>query len=129
MTIYNENNVAQSLQSIFLLGDVPDIDEGPVVPRLNETTQENKRVKIGTDVYVVNGYNVTIDCNIASGTPPITFSWFLNETKFRGNESTITITDATYGDVIICRADNSIGFDGKSTTIHVESESKSFHYH
>ena len=99
-----------------------------MVPRLNETTRENKRVKIGTDVYVINGYNVTIDCN-ASGTPPITFSWLLNGTEFRGNDSTITITNATYGDVITCRANNSIGFDEESTTIQVESESKSFHYH
>ena len=109
-----------------LLGDPPDIDEGPMVQKLDNITKENKRVKIGTDVYVVDGYNVTIDCNIVSGTTPITYSWLLNGTEFRDNNATITITDATYDDVITCRANNTIGFDEESTTIHVNS--KLFHY-
>ena len=91
-----------------------------MVQKPDEITKGNKRVKIGTDVYVVNGYNVTIDCNIANGTTPITFSWLRNGTEFRGNNATITITDATYGDVITCRANNTIGFDEKNTTIHVD---------
>ena len=33
---------------------------------------------------------------------------------------TITITDASNGDVFKCRADNIIGFDTENTTIHVE---------
>ena len=126
LTDYNKNDVTQPLQSIFLLGDPPDIDEGPMVQKPDNVTKGNKRVKIGTDVYVVNGYNVTIDCNIDNGTTPITLSWFLNGTDFRGIDTTITITDATYGDVITCRADNNIGFDEESTTIHVEC--KPFHY-
>ena len=127
LTGYNKNDVTQPLQPLFLLGDPPDIDEGTMVQKPdNITTKGNKRVKIGTDVYVVDGYNVTIDCNIASGTPPITISWLLNGTEFGGNDATITITDATYGDVITCRANNSIGFDEESTTIHVDC--KSFHY-
>ena len=110
----------QTLQSIFLLGDPPDIDEGPMVQKPDNITKENKRIKIGTDAYVVNGYNVTIDCNITSGTAPITLSWLLNGNEFRGNVTTITITDAIYGDVITCRANNTIGFDEERTTIHVE---------
>ena len=97
-----------------------------MVQRPDNITKGNKRVKIGTDVYVVNGYNVTIDCNIANGTTPITLSWLLNETEYESNNTTITITNAACGDVITCRADNSIGFDEESTTIHVEC--KSFHY-
>ena len=97
-----------------------------MVERPDNIKKGNKRVAIGTDAYVFNGYNVTIDCNIASGTPPINISWFLNGTDIRGNVTTITITDATYGDVITCKANNTIGFDEESTTIHVES--KSFHY-
>ena len=91
-----------------------------MVERPDNIKKGNKRVAIGTDAYVFNGYNVTIDCNIASGTTPITYSWLLNGTDIRGNDATITITDATYGDVITCRADNSIGFDEESTTIHVD---------
>ena len=40
--------------------------------------------------------------------------------KTRESVSTITITDASNGDVLKCRADNIIGFDTESTTIHVE---------
>ena len=91
---------------------------------------KSKRVKIGTDVYVLDGYNVTVDCNIVSGTHPITFSWFFNGTELKDNDYTITITDercGSYGGVITCRANNSIGFDEENTTIHVESKLL-FHY-
>ena len=91
-----------------------------MVERPDNVTKGNMRVKIGTDVYVVDGYNVTIDCNIVNGTTPITFSWLLNGTEFRGNDTTIPISNLTYGDVITCRANNSIGFDEENTTIYVE---------
>ena len=126
LTGYNKN-ATQPLHTVsILLGDPPDIDEGPMVQKQDNITKENERVKIGTNVSVVVGYNVTIDCNIVNGTTPITLSWLLNGTEFRGNDTTITITDATYGDVITCRANNTIGFDEESTTIHVDC--KSFHY-
>ena len=118
--------------STFLLGDPPCIDEGPMVQKPDEITKGNKRVKIGTDVYVINGYNVTLDCNIANGTTPIIFSWLLNGTEdsdYDDDDANITINDekyGPYGGVITCRANNSIGFDEKSTTIHVEC--KSFYY-
>ena len=99
------------------LGDPPDIDEEIIVQNL---TKGNKRVKIGTTVYIFKGYNVTIDCNVTSGTLPINISWFLNGTALRFNDTPITISDATYGDVITCRANNYIGFDEESTTIYVE---------
>ena len=88
-----------------------------MVQKPDNITKGNKRVKIGTDVYVFSGYSVTIDCNVASGRTPITYSWFFNGIEFRGNDTTIIITDATYGDVITCRASNSIGFDEKNTII------------
>ena len=105
---------------------MPDIAEGHKDSKPDNITKGDKRVRIGTDAYVVDGYNVTIDCNIDSGTTPITYSWLLNGTDFRGNVTTITITDATYGDIITCRANNSIGFDNESTIIHVKC--KLFHY-
>ena len=57
-----------------------------------------------------------------NGTPPITIEWFRNGSPdpTRGNVSTITITDASNGDVFKCRADNIIGFGTENTTIHVE---------
>ena len=80
------------------------------------------RVKIGTPVYVYGGFNVIIDCNIINGTPPVNITWLRNGSPYptRGNVSTITITDASNGDVFKCKADNIIGFDTANTTIYVE---------
>jgi len=79
------------------------------------------RVDIGTPVYVIDGSNVVIVCDIASGTPPMTIRWFRNGQldPSRGNVSTITVTDANDCDVFMCRADNNVGFDMKNTTINV----------
>lgn len=81
----------------------------------------NKRVKIGTPVYVVDGFYVIIDCNITEGALPINISWYRNGVpdSSRGNMSTITIIDASDGDVFTCRADNHINFDMERTTINV----------
>ena len=102
--------------------DLPVIEEGSHVPKPSIITRGNKTVKIGTPVYVYTGYDVIIDCNIVNGTPPITIQWFRNGSpdSTRGNVSTITITDASNGDVFQCRADNTEGFDTEKTTIHVE---------
>ena len=79
----------------------------------------NKSVKIGTPVYVFDGYNVTINCTTV-GTPPITITWLHNGMLIAEDVNTITITDAKDGDVITCRANNNIGFDEEHTTIHVK---------
>ena len=81
-------------------------------------------VQIGSPGYVVKGSDVTIVCDILSGTLPITISWFRNGAPdpTRGNVSTITVTDYNDGDVFTCRADNDVGFDEKSTTINVFSK-------
>ena len=98
------------------------IDEESYVPRPSVVTRGNKTVKIGAPVYVRDGYDVIIDCNIVNGTPPITIQWFRNGSPdlTRGNVSTITITDAGNGDVFKCRADNIGGFDIENTIIHIE---------
>ena len=73
-------------------------------------------------MYVYDGFDVITDCDIVNGTLPITIQWFRNglPDTTRGNVSTITITDASNGDVFKCRANNIIGFDTEYTTIHVE---------
>ena len=105
---------------VLLLGDPPDIDEGSFVQQPAIVTESSKKVKIGSPVYVHGGFDVTIDCKIVGGTPPITIQWFRNRLPdpTRGNVSTITITDASNSDVFKCRADNNVGFDAESTTIH-----------
>ena len=106
---------------IWILG-LPYIDEGSIIPRPSVITRGNKRVKIGTPVYVYSGFDVTIDCNIVNGTPPITIQWFRNGSPdpTRGNVSTITITAASNGDVFTCRADNIKGFDSENTCLYIE---------
>ena len=114
---------------MFLLGNPPDINEGPHVERPDEITKENKRVTIGTPVYVFDGYSVTIDCNAVDGTPPITITWLRNEMPIPDSEdvNTITINDPKDGDVITCRADNNIGFDNESTTLNVTGNVSTTH--
>ena len=105
----------------YILGP-PVIDEGSFVLMPSSITSGDKRVKIGTPVYVHDGYNVIIDCEVVDGSPPINITWFRNGSPYptSGSVSTITITDANYEDVFKCRADNSIGFDIESTVIYVE---------
>ena len=82
---------------------------------------EDMEIKIGSPAYVFDGFDITLVCDILSGTRPITIRWFRNGApdSTRGNVSTITVTDYNDGDVFTCRADNDVGFDMKSTTINV----------
>ena len=101
----------------------PDIDEGSFVPRPSIFRRGDKRVKIGTPVYAYKGFDVIIDCNIVSGTSPMTITWFRNGSIYPTGENastTITITDASNGDVFECRVNNSVGFDIENTTLYVE---------
>ena len=118
LKIANSNKIL--LLCLHIL-DPPVIDKGSYVPRPYFVTRGNKRVKIGTPVYVHSGFDVIIDCNIVNGTPPINITWFRNGSPYptRGSVSTITITNENYGDIFKCRADNSIGFDTGSTVIYV----------
>ena len=80
-------------------------------------------------MYAYKGYNVIIDCDIVNGTPPINITWFHNGSPYptRGNNSTITISDAQSGDVFECRADNIEGFDTENSTIYVECGKYTYH--
>ena len=107
----------------ILLGVPPDIDEGPFIPHPPTVMPGDMTVIIGTPTYIVDGFDVTLVCNIASGTSPITIMWIRNGASYPagGNQSIITVPDTDYndGDVFTCRADNIIGFDMESTTINV----------
>ena len=78
-------------------------------------------VKIGSPVYVLDGFDVNLVCDILSGMRPITIVWFHNGVldTTRRNVSTITVTDYNDQDVYTCRAENDVGFDEESTTINV----------
>ena len=101
----------------------PDIDEGSHVPRPFVFSLGNKRVKIGTPVYIFDGYNVTIVCNIVSGTLPIAIQWYhntsLHSTGGSSSVANLTITNGRDGDFWQCRASNPYGIDIENTTIHV----------
>ena len=104
------------------LGLPPNIDEGPFIPQPNNVIPGDMTVRIGSPAYVVDGFNVTIVCNIVSGTRPITIMWLRNGVldSSRGNVSTITVDDYDNGDVFTCRAESVVGFDVVNTTIYGE---------
>ena len=107
--------------ALWFIGVPPDIDEGPFLPPPPSVLPEDIEVQIGSDAYVIDGFDVTIVCNILTGIRPITIVWFHNGMvdPTRGNVSTITVTNYNDGDVFTCRADNDVGFDEESTTINV----------
>jgi len=111
----------------MILGILPDIDEGSFEPVPDPVTAGDKTVNVSTPAYVIGGNDVTIVCNIVSGTRPITIKWFRNgvEVTSFGNVSTITITNVDInndGDMYLCRAENLIGFDEETTFINVFGE-------
>ena len=76
-------------------------------------------------MYIFDNFNVTIDCNITSGTQPITFKWLhnntlVNQTTRTASSITIPVTNAADidGDVYTCRAENLKGYDEMNTTIY-----------
>ena len=78
-------------------------------------------VKIGSPVYVVEGSDVIINCDILTGTPPIFIIWLRNGVldSSLGSANSITIDDYMEGDTFTCRADNAIGFDNETSIISV----------
>ena len=106
---------------IHILGIPPDIDEGPFIPQPATVPPGDMEVQIGSPAYLIDGADVTLVCDIVSGTSPFTIMWFHNRVldPTRGSVSTITVTDYNDGDVFTCRAENDIGFDEESTTINV----------
>ena len=75
------NKIYKHVQLLLLclhILDPPVIDKGSFAPRPSVITRGNKRVKIGTPVYVHSGFDVIIDCNIVNGTPQINITWFRN---------------------------------------------------
>ena len=106
---------------MFILGVPPDIDEGPFKDLPDSLPPGDVTVKIGSLVYVVDGSDVIINCDILTGTPPVTIIWLRNGVldSSLGNANSITIDDYMEGDMFICRADNVIGFDNETSTIRV----------
>ena len=116
--------LTQSLLFILIykiLGNPPDIDEGPFIPQPATVSPGGMKVRIGSPAYVIDGANITLVCDILTGTPPTTIMWFHNGVldPTRWNVSTIIVTDYNDGDVYTCRAENVVGFDEESTTINV----------
>ena len=99
----------------------PDIDEGPFIPQPPAVSPGDRTVVINTPAYIVDGFNVTIVCNLASGAHPITIMWLRDGQPYPagGNNSVITVSDYTDGEVFTCRAENDIGSDIENTTVNV----------
>ena len=78
-------------------------------------------VHMGSPAYVIDGADITLVCDIVSGTRPISIMWLHNGVvdPTRGNVSAITVFNYNDQDEYTCRAENDIGFDEASTTINV----------
>ena len=87
-------------------------------------------VKVGSTVYTVDGITIVIICNVISGDPPITISWFRNGVldQSRGNATAINVTDTQLNSptitvtdtqlvVFTCRAENTETFTQLDTII------------
>ena len=115
---------------VLLLADPPDIDEGLFIPQPPTIIPGDITVTIGTTVYVVDGSDVILVCNLVNGTRPITIRWIRNGASYPagGNQSIITIPDTDYndGDNFTCRAENIVGFDEETTMINVFGKQISF---
>ena len=89
-------------------------------------TLGNKRYTVGSQAYVFEYYNVTFNCNVVSGTLPITILWLRNNVEenssSEGNSSTITITNIKDGENVSCTANNTRGSDVATSIIHVEGD-------
>ena len=70
-------------------------------------------------MYIVNGINITIVYNVTGEVPPITIRWLNNQQPVHSsdNMTTLTVSNATDGDVITCIAKNREGSDIKQTYI------------
>ena len=80
-------------------------------------------VNISTPVYVADGNDVSIQCNVYSRMHPINVSWLRDGAPHGGeNTSLIVIHDAKNGDVFSCKAENCAGFDIKNITINVSGK-------
>ena len=110
----------------ILIADPPDIDEGPFIPQPPTVIPGDMTVTIGTPAYIIDRFDLTLVCDIVSGTHPITIMWLRNGLPYPagGNQTVITIPDTDYndGDVFTCRVDNIVGFDMENTTVNVYSE-------
>ena len=113
---------------LHIYTDIPPvIDKGSFVPRPSFVTRGNKRVKIGTPVYVHDGYVVRIDCNTVRGRDPIYYLWYRNGIAISIIHNgmipnTLTITGASNGDLYNCRAESWVSsdlFDSAMTTIYI----------
>ena len=96
------------------------IPQPQVIPNTDVT------VMIGSPAYIVDGYDLTITCNVITGTPPINISWYRNGDSSRRNTSAIAISNVNInkdnGVVYTCRAENDKGYDEQLTIVNVFSK-------
>ena len=83
---------------------------------------------IGSPAYIIDGFDLTITCNVITGIPPINISWYRNGVvdSSKRNMSTITISNVDInkdnGVVYICIAENDEGYDEQLTIVNVFSK-------
>ena len=124
ISMYHFNLISCSYMHAYihaLLGDPPDIDEGPFIPLPPVLPPGDMIVIVNSPAYIVDGFDLILVCRLVSGTRPITIMWLRDGEPYPtgGNNSRIAVSDYTNGEVFTCRADNIIGFDMENTTVIV----------
>ena len=104
----------------------PIIDNGSFVPRPSVITRGNKRVKIGTPVYMYQTYRARVDCKVVNETSPTTFKWFINGSPYyvyhhyvRDLSFMSTTTFHYWENNFECRAENLAGFTTFNSTVYL----------
>ena len=103
----------------------PTIAGGQCIPQPEVIPNTDVTVMIGSPAYIIDGFDLTITCNVSTGIPPINISWYHNGVvdPSRGNTSTITISNVDInkdnGVVYTCRAENDEGYDEQLTIVNV----------
>ena len=103
----------------------PVIGGGQCVPQPEVIPTTDTTVMIGSSAYIVDGYDLTVTCNVTSGTPPVNISWYRNGVldSSKQNMPNITIPNMDFtkdnGAVYTCRAENVTGYDEEFTSVNV----------
>ena len=106
---------------LSLLADPPVIERGPFIPPPSTLPPGDMTAIINSPAYIVDGFDLTLICNITSGTRPITIMWLRDGVPYPagGNNSIITVSDYMDNENFTCRAENVVGFDMANTTVRV----------
>ena len=81
----------------------PVIGGGQCVPQPEVIPTTDTTVMIGSSAYIVDGYDLTVTCNVTSGTSPVNISWYRNGVldSSKQNMPNITIPNMDFTKIMV----------------------------